>query len=144
VHINAGVAALVAALVLGSRQGYPAKISPPHHLPLATLGAGLLWFGWFGFNAGSALASDGSAVNAFVVTHISAAAAGLSWIVVEWIRSGHNGTLQGRPTMLGMIAGVVAGLVAINPCAGHVNAMGAIAVGVDDRAPYRISSTRSR
>ena len=122
VHINAGIAALVSALVLGKRQGYPGRISPPHNLPFAVLGAGLLWFGWFGFNAGSAGAADGAAVNAFVVTHVATAAAGLTWCIIEWIRNG-------KPTVLGMITGAVAGLVAITPAAGAVSAMGSIAVG---------------
>ena len=121
VHINAGMAALMAAFVLGKRKGYPEKISPPHNLPFAVLGAGLLWFGWFGFNAGSAVAANGSAVNAFVVTHVATAAAGLMWAVIEWIR--------GKPTVLGIITGAVAGLVAITPASGSVNAMGALAVG---------------
>ena len=123
VHINAGIAALVAALLLGKRQGYPHRISPPHSLPFAVLGAGLLWFGWFGFNAGSAGAANESAVNAFVVTHIAAAAAGVFWVLIEWIRNG-------KPTVLGIITGAVAGLVGITPAAGCVDAMGAIGVGV--------------
>lgn len=122
VHINAGIAALMAALVLGKRQGYPDKISPPHNLPFAVLGAGLLWFGWFGFNAGSALASNASAVNAFVVTHVATAAAGLAWAIIESIRA--------KATVLGVITGAVAGLVAITPCSGSVDAMGAIGVGI--------------
>ena len=122
VHINAGIAALAAALILGKRRGYPEKTSPPHHMPFAVLGAGLLWFGWFGFNAGSALASNGSAVNAFVVTHVASAAAGFTWVAIEWMR--------GRPTVLGVITGAVAGLVAITPASGSVDAMGAIGVGV--------------
>ncbi len=123
VHINAGMAALAAALVLGKRQGYPHKISPPHNLPLAVLGAGLLWFGWFGFNAGSALAANGLAANAFIVTHIAAAAAGLTWALLDWKINSH-------PTMLGMITGAVAGLVAITPACGFVGPMDAIWVGV--------------
>jgi Amt family ammonium transporter len=123
VHINAGVAALAAALVLGKRQGFPDRTSPPHNLPFAVLGAGLLWFGWFGFNAGSALTAGGLAVNAFVVTHVAAAVAGLTWALLDWI-------LQKHPTMLGMITGAVAGLVAITPAAGFVNVMGAIGIGV--------------
>ena len=122
VHINAGIAALVIALLLGKRQGYPEKISPPHNLPFAVLGTGLLWFGWFGFNAGSAGAANGTAVNAFVVTHISSAAAGLVWAVIEWL-------INKKPTVLGLITGAVAGLVAVTPAAGSVNALGAIAVG---------------
>ncbi|MBU9888881.1 MAG: ammonium transporter, partial [Candidatus Omnitrophica bacterium] len=93
VHINAGVAALACALVLGKRKGYPNHMSPPHNLPLAVLGAGLLWFGWFGFNGGSALAANGLAVSAFVVTHVAAAAAGLTWALLEW-------KFNSKPTML--------------------------------------------
>lgn len=123
VHINAGIAALVMALVLGRRHGYPHEMSPPHNLPFAVLGAGLLWFGWFGFNAGSALAANGLAANAFVVTHVAAAAAGFTWALLDWM-------INSKPTMLGMITGAVAGLVAITPAAGFVNAMGAIWIGI--------------
>lgn len=123
VHINAGIAALVCALVLGKRQGYPKKISPPHNLPFAVLGAGLLWFGWFGFNAGSALGANGLAANAFVVTHIAAAAAGLTWAILDWKFNAHS-------TMLGVITGAVGGLVAITPAAGFVSPVDAIWVGV--------------
>ena len=122
VHINAGISALVAAIVLGRRQGYPKGMSPPHNLPFAVLGAGLLWFGWFGFNAGSALAANGSAANAFVVTHIATATAALVWGVLDW-------TLNSKPTLLGVITGAVAGLVAITPACGSVNSMGALGVG---------------
>ncbi len=123
VHINAGMAALAAALVLGRRQGYPDDMSPPHNLPLAALGAGLLWFGWFGFNGGSALAANALAANALMVTHTAAAAAGLTWALIEWV-------FLKRATVLGMISGVVAGLVAITPAAGFVDAFGAIFIGV--------------
>ena len=123
VHINAGMAALAAAIVLGKRHGYPHKMSPPHNLPFAVLGAGLLWFGWFGFNAGSALAANGLAANAFVVTHIAAAAAGLTWALLDWKINSH-------PTMLGMITGAVAGLVAITPAAGFVGPVDAIWIGL--------------
>ncbi|HEY5999110.1 MAG TPA: ammonium transporter [bacterium] len=123
VHINAGIAALVAAIVLGKRIGYPENVAPPHNLPFAVLGAGLLWFGWFGFNAGSALGSGALATSAFVVTHVAAAAAGLTWSLIEWIK-------QGRPTVLGVITGVVAGLVAITPASGFVNPVGAIWIGI--------------
>ncbi len=123
VHVNAGVAALVAALLLGPRQGYPNGTSPPHNLPFAVLGTGLLWFGWFGFNAGSAVAANGSAVNAFVVTHVATAMAALTWALLDWI-------LNKKPTLLGAITGAVAGLVAITPACGSVNAMGALGVGV--------------
>jgi Amt family ammonium transporter len=123
VHINAGMAALAAALVMGRRQGFPDTMSPPHSLPLALLGAGLLWFGWFGFNAGSALGAGGLAASAFVCTHVSTAAAGLVWSVLDWAH-------HGRPTVLGMITGAVAGLVAITPAAGFVTPMGAVAIGI--------------
>lgn len=123
VHINAGIAALVTALVLGKRIGHPDNVSPPHSLPFAVLGAGLLWFGWFGFNAGSALAANGPAVAAFVATHVAAAAAGLTWSLVEWM-------LHGRPTMLGSITGAVAGLVAVTPAAGFVTPVAAIWIGI--------------
>jgi len=123
VHINAGIAALACVLVLGKRQGYPHKISPPHNLPFAVIGAALLWFGWFGFNAGSALSANGLAASAFVVTHVGAAVAGLTWAGMDWI-------FNRRPTVLGIITGAVAGLVSITPAAGFVNAAGAIGVGI--------------
>jgi len=123
VHINAGMAALAAVLVLGKRQGFPNNISPPHNLPLAVLGAGLLWFGWYGFNAGSALACDGVAVNAFLVTHVAGAVAGLVWSALDWIKFG-------KPTTLGMITGAVAGLAAVTPGAGFVDVGGATWIGL--------------
>ncbi len=123
VHVNAGMAALAAALVLGPRLGYPARMSPPHNLPFAVLGAGLLWFGWFGFNAGSALAADGLAANAFVTTHIAAATAGVTWAILD-------GVFNRTPTVLGAITGVVAGLVSITPAAGFVGVKGALFIGV--------------
>jgi Amt family ammonium transporter len=123
VHINAGVAALAAALVLGKRQGFPARISPPHNLPFAVLGAGLLWFGWFGFNAGSALGSGALATTAFFATQVAGAAAGLVWAALDLAFNKHS-------TMLGMITGAVAGLAAVTPAAGFVNPMGAIAIGI--------------
>ena len=124
VHINAGMAALAAALVLGKRQGFAkGNISPPHNLPIAVLGAALLWFGWFGFNAGSALGASGLASSAFVTTHIAAAAAGLAWSLLDWFK-------HGKPTTLGMITGAVAGLVAITPACGFVTPMGSIAIGL--------------
>jgi len=122
VHINAGIAALVCALVLGKRYGYDNKPTPLHNIPFVVLGGALLWFGWFGFNAGSALAANGLAANAFVTTNTAAAAAGLSWALVEWWKSG-------KPTMFGTITGVVAGLVAITPAAGFVNTCAAIVIG---------------
>jgi len=123
VHINAGMTALAAALVLGKRQGYPDDISPPHNLPLAVLGASLLWFGWFGFNAGSALSAGGLSISAFTVTHLAAAAAGVTWAILDWIK--HK-----KPTTLGMITGIVAGLVAITPASGFVTPMAAIWIGI--------------
>jgi len=122
VHINAGAAALAAALVLGRRHGYPKTIAAPHNLPFAILGAGLLWFGWFGFNAGSSLAANGLAGSAFVTTNTAAAAAALAWMLIDWI-------FNTRPTVLGVITGAVAGLVAITPAAGFVTPAGALAIG---------------
>ena len=122
VHINAGVAALVCALVLGKRKGYDGVAAPPHNLPFTVLGAGLLWFGWFGFNAGSALAANGLAASAFVATNTAAAAAGLSWAVKDWL-------FHKKPTMFGVATGAVGGLVAITPAAGFVTALAAIAIG---------------
>ena len=123
VHINAGIAALATALFIGKRKGYNGRAIPPHNLPHTVIGTALLWFGWFGFNAGSALAANGLAVNAFVVTNTAAATAGLTWAVIEWI---HNG----KPTIFGTATGVVAGLVAITPAAGFVSAMSAIVIGI--------------
>jgi len=123
VHINAGIAALVTALILGKRVNLDKNVPTPHNMPLVVLGTGLLWFGWFGFNAGSALAANGLAVNAFVVTNTAAAAAGLSWALVEWI---HNG----KPTIFGVCSGAVAGLVAITPAAGFVSVIPAIIIGL--------------
>jgi Amt family ammonium transporter len=123
VHINAGIAALVCALMLGRRLGYEKSLSPPHNLPIAVLGAAMLWFGWFGFNAGSALGANGLAGNAFVTTHAAAAMAGLTWAILDRI-------FNARPTMLGVITGAVAGLVAITPAAGFVNVAGALGIGL--------------
>lgn len=122
VHISSGAAALAAALMVGKRKGYGTEPMPPHNLVLTLLGAALLWFGWFGFNAGSALASDGAAANAFVTTHIATAAAVLGWIIVEWFH-------KHKPTALGAASGAVAGLVAITPAAGFVGPMASIAIG---------------
>ena len=127
VHVNAGMAALAAALVLGKRKTYPEKTSPPHNLPFAVLGAGLLWFGWFGFNAGSALSAGTLAANAFVVTHVATAAAGLTWALLDWL-------IHTRPTVLGLITGIIAGLVAITPAAGFVNIMGSVWIGIGSSA----------
>jgi len=130
VHVNAGMAALAVALALGPRLGYPHQMSPPHNLPFAVLGAGLLWFGWFGFNAGSALGSGGLAASAFVATHVAAAAAGVTWAVLDTV-------FNRAPTALGMITGVVAGLVAITPASGFVGLGGALAIGIGAAAlPY--------
>jgi Amt family ammonium transporter len=123
VHINAGIAALVTALVIGRRKNLDKSVPSPHNMPFVVLGTALLWFGWFGFNAGSALAANGLAVNAFVVTNTAAAAAGLSWALIEWIRGG-------KPTMFGVASGAVAGLVAITPAAGFVNVTSAILIGL--------------
>jgi Amt family ammonium transporter len=123
VHISAGISALAAAIFLGRRQGYPHAISPPHSLPLAVLGAGLLWFGWFGFNAGSALGANGLAAAALVNTHTAGAAAGLAWALLDW-------RFNSRPTMLGMITGAVAGLAAVTPAAGFVTPFGALGIGI--------------
>ncbi len=127
VHISAGAAALACAIFLGRRKGYPNKISPPHNLPFAVIGAGLLWFGWFGFNAGSALgaASDAGsqATSAFVVTHTAGAVGGLTWAVMDWL-------FIKRVTMLGAITGAVAGLATVTPASGFVNVGGAALIGV--------------
>jgi Amt family ammonium transporter len=123
VHINAGAAALALTFVLGKRVGWPKERMRPHNLPFVLLGAGLLWFGWFGFNAGSALAANGLAATAFMNTQVATAAAALAWIVVEKIRDGHS-------TTLGIASGAVAGLVAITPACASVNAVGAIIVGI--------------
>jgi Amt family ammonium transporter len=122
VHIASGSAALVAALVIGKRRGYPKGTILPHNLTMVLLGTALLWFGWFGFNAGSALAANGLAVSAFIVTNIAAATAMLSWCFIEWI-------VRGKPTALGAASGAVAGLVAITPASGFVGPMSAIAIG---------------
>ncbi len=123
VHISSGVSALVCALYLGKRTGYPKQPMPPHSLVLSFIGACLLWVGWFGFNAGSALASNSLASSAFVATHFAAAAAALSWSAAEWIKNG-------RASALGAISGAVAGLVAITPAAGFVAPMPALAIGL--------------
>jgi Amt family ammonium transporter len=123
VHINAGIAALVTALIIGKRKNLDSNTPVPHNLPFVVLGTGLLWFGWFGFNAGSALAANGLAVNAFVVTNTSAAAAGLSWALIEWAKNG-------KPTIFGVASGAVAGLVAITPAAGYVSVIPAILIGL--------------
>ena len=123
VHINAGIAALMVTLFIGKRNGVNNKAILPHNLPFTLLGTALLWFGWFGFNAGSSLGANGLAVNAFVVTNTAAAAAGLSWAFLDWI-------FNKKPTVLGAATGAVAGLVAITPAAGFVSAFSALIIGV--------------
>jgi len=123
VHISSGVSALVAALMFGKRIGYPQEAMPPHNLPLSIIGASLLWVGWFGFNAGSALAADGLATSAFVATNTATAAATLSWMAMDWI-------YRGKPTVLGAASGAVAGLVAITPASGFVGPISAIWIGI--------------
>ena len=122
VHISSGVSALAAALLVGRRRGYGSTAYIPHNLPMTITGAALLWFGWFGFNAGSALAANGLAASAFVVTHIASAVAALSWLLVEWVH-------RGKPTTLGAASGAVAGLVAITPASGFVGPVAAILIG---------------
>jgi ammonium transporter, Amt family len=121
VHISSGFSALALALVIGKRVGFGSYSMDPHNIPMTLLGGALLWFGWFGFNAGSALAANGLAANAFVVTNIAAAAGALAWLFVAWLR--------GRPSSIGIISGAIAGLVAITPAAGFVDPMAAIAIG---------------
>jgi Amt family ammonium transporter len=123
VHINAGIAALAVVAVIGVRRGYPREPMPPHSLPLTLLGTGILWFGWFGFNAGSALGANALAAQALVNTHMAAAAALCGWLIIERIRGGHA-------TTLGAASGAVAGLVAITPCAGFVGGMSSVAIGL--------------
>ncbi len=123
VHINAGIAGLMAALVLGRRKGYPHKAMPPHNLTLTVIGACMLWVGWFGFNAGSELAADGVAGMAMAVTQIATATAALAWMFAEWMA-------HGRPSVLGIATGAVAGLVAITPASGTAGPMGAIVIGL--------------
>ena len=122
VHISSGTAALAAALVIGKRRGYGSTAYIPHNLPMTITGAALLWFGWFGFNAGSALACNALAANAFVVTHISSSVAALSWISLEWIH-------RDKPTTLGAASGAIAGLVAITPASGFVGPVSAVIIG---------------
>jgi len=123
VHINAGIAAIVMALLLGKRHDYQGHAIPPHNIPHVFIGASLLWFGWFGFNAGSGLAADGLAGNAFLVTHIAAATAALVWALLDWIHGK-------KPTVVGVCTGAVAGLVAITPAAGFVDVTGALIIGL--------------
>jgi ammonium transporter, Amt family len=123
VHINAGIAALVTALMIGKRKYYEGRPTPPHNVPFVVIGAALLWFGWFGFNAGSGLAADGLAASAFLVTHIATAAAAVSWMLLDWF-------INKKPTIVGVCTGAVAGLVAITPAAGFVDITGAIIIGL--------------
>ena len=134
VHINAGVAGLIAAIVLGQRKGYPKTAMPPHNLGYTLMGASMLWVGWFGFNAGSELAADGVAGMAMVVTQVATAAAALSWMFIEWIK-------HGKPSVLGIASGAVAGLVAITPASGAVGPMGAMAIGFASGAVCFVAST---
>ncbi|MGE0383801.1 MAG: ammonium transporter [Gammaproteobacteria bacterium] len=123
VHVNAGVAALVAALMIGSRHGFPNHAMPPHNMPLVVTGAAMLWVGWFGFNAGSALGANGSAGMALLVTHLAAASGSLAWMAVEWVKFG-------KPSVLGIVTGMVAGLGTITPGSGYVGPLGAITIGL--------------
>ncbi|OGP31662.1 MAG: ammonia channel protein [Deltaproteobacteria bacterium GWC2_42_11] len=123
VHISAGISSLVAAVVIGKRRGYPKEYMPPHNLGLTMIGMGLLWFGWFGFNAGSALAANGIAANAFVTTNTAAATAALTWVFIEWLH-------RGKPTTLGAMSGAVAGLGTITPASGFVSVGSALIIGM--------------
>ena len=123
VHVTAGVSALVLAVVLGPRRGFPRDIRPPHNPGMTVIGACMLWVGWFGFNAGSALAADGSAGMAMVVTHISAATASLVWALIEWIKFG-------KPSVVGIVTGTIAGLASITPASGFVGPIGAVVIGI--------------
>ena len=123
VHINAGIAALVMAIMLGKRRYYENVPNPPHNVPFVVLGTGLLWFGWFGFNAGSGLAADGLAANAFLVTHVAAAAASMTWAIIDWL-------INRKPTTVGICTGAIAGLAAITPAAGFVDFKGALIISI--------------
>ncbi|MGZ8187699.1 MAG: ammonium transporter [Methylosarcina sp.] len=123
IHVNAGIASLVAALVIGNRKGFPTTPMPPHNMTMVVTGAGMLWVGWFGFNAGSALTADGHAGMALLVTHIGAAAGAITWMIVEWRRFG-------KPSVLGIVTGMVAGLGTITPASGYVGPAGALAIGI--------------
>ena len=123
VHITAGVGALVAALVIGNRRGFPNQAMPPHNLTMTVTGAGMLWVGWFGFNAGSALAANGDAGLAMLVTHISASAGAMAWMMMEWLKFG-------KPSVLGAVTGMVAGLGTITPASGFVGPGGALIIGL--------------
>jgi Amt family ammonium transporter len=123
VHINAGISALVMTLMIGSRRNYNNHPTPPHNIPLVVIGAALLWFGWFGFNAGSGLAADGLAISAFLATHLATATAAFTWALLDW-------TINKKPTVIGICTGAVAGLVAITPAAGFVGVIGAVVIGI--------------
>jgi len=123
VHISSGVSALAAALIIGKRKGYGHDYMPPHNMTMTLMGASILWFGWFGFNGGSAIASGALATSAFVVTHIAAASATVSWVMIEWAR-------RGKPTLLGAASGCVAGLVAITPASGFVGPLPGLLIGL--------------
>jgi Amt family ammonium transporter len=135
VHINAGIAGLVAAIMLGRRKGFPDTPMPPHSLPLTVIGASMLWVGWFGFNAGSALAANGDAGMAMLVTQVATAAAALAWMFSEWIS-------HGKPSVLGIATGAVAGLVAITPASGTAGPMGALAIGLISGVGCFLASTK--
>lgn len=135
VHINAGIAGLVACLVLGKRRGYPTTAMPPHNLNFTIMGASMLWVGWFGFNAGSAVAADGNAGMAMAVTQIATAMAALSWMFAEWLT-------HGKPSVLGIASGAVAGLVAITPASGTAGPMGALLIGLVSGVICFLASTK--
>ena len=122
VHITAGIAALAACIYIGPRTGYPTRAMPPHNLPMTVIGTGMLWVGWYGFNAGSAVAANGDAAMALVVTQVSASTAAMVWMCIEWIK-------HGKPSVLGFVTGAIAGLAAITPASGHVGPIGALCIG---------------
>ncbi len=134
VHITAGVAALVACIVIGPRQGYPRTPMPPHNLTMCVTGTGMLWVGWYGFNGGSALGANGDAAMAITVTHISASTAALTWMAIEWIR-------HSKPSVLGIATGAVAGLAAITPASGVVGPIGGLAIGFTSATVCYLAST---
>ncbi len=123
VHINAGISALVMTLMIGSRRNYNNHPTAPHNIPLVVIGAALLWFGWFGFNAGSGLAADGLAISAFLATHVATATAAFTWVLLDW-------SINKKPTVIGICTGAVAGLVAVTPAAGFVGVVGAVVIGI--------------
>lgn len=122
VHITAGIAALAACIYIGPRTGFPTRAMPPHNLPMTVIGTGMLWVGWYGFNAGSAVAANGDAAMALVVTQVSASTAAIVWMGIEWIK-------HGKPSVLGFVTGAIAGLAAITPASGHVGPIGALCIG---------------